>query len=613
MLYAISGLWVLGLVINFSIPGNLTFIQIDGLKSIQTFFGETVLLPYGQVNPLGNIANLASLLFVIYVFDATLAFARSGNRKKAYNVGFSIVGFMLVAGIQTPLIDYGILKSAYMVSLPFLAILIAINVELTNDLIRLPGLLKEIARKEARWSKLLNDVRLPIIGVDSHGIVNYVNPYFLTLTGFSCQEVIGKDWIEKFIPASARQRLQESFSLPLKDNFPRHFQNSILTKSGEELVVFWSNVGIEGESGKELEIIAVGNDVTERENAFKKVLELKQELEVENLALKESFDDGFSVSSIVIRSDASKYAFQMAKEVAKVDTTVLLQGETGVGKGVYAKFIHEQSKREGRTFLQVNCAAIPSDLLESELFGFEKGAFTGATKQKKGRFELADGGTLFLDEIGELPGALQAKLLRVLQSGEFERLGSEKSQKVDVRIIAATNRVLSEEVQKGTFREDLYYRINVFPITIPPLRKRKEDIPELMDYFTHQFQKKYEKKITGISKQSYVVTSKYNWPGNIRELQNVIERAVISSKGDTLRVDVLEGSSVIKKADPELEESGPIKLDDVDRAHILKILDLCNWRIHGENGAAELLDINPSTLRSRMKKLDIHNKRSVVE
>ena len=206
-----------------------------------------------------------------------------------------------------------------------------------------------------------------------------------------------------------------------------------------------------------------------------------------------------SVSNIVTQSDASKYSFQKAKEVAGVDTTVLLQGETGVGKGNYARFIHEQSKRAGQIFLQVNCAAIPSDLLESELFGYEKGAFTGAIKRKKGRFELADKGTLFLDEIGELSRDLQAKLLRVLQSGEFEPLGSERSMKVDVRIIAATNRILSEEVQKGNFREDLYYRINVFPITIPPLRKRKEDIPELIDYFTHLYSKKYNKGVTGIA------------------------------------------------------------------------------------------------------------------
>ncbi|MCK5705760.1 MAG: sigma 54-interacting transcriptional regulator, partial [Cyclobacteriaceae bacterium] len=313
--------------------------------------------------------------------------------------------------------------------------------------------------------------------------------------------------------------------------------------------------------------------------------------------------------------DASKYAFQKAREGAEVDTTVLLQGETGVGKGVYARFIHEQSKRVSRTFLQVNCAAIPPDLLESELFGYEKGAFTGATKLKRGRFELANEGTLFLDEIGELPGSLQAKLLRVLQSGEFERLGSEKTMNADVRVIAATNRVLLEEVQKGNFREDLYYRINVFPITIPPLRKRKEDIPELTDYFVNLFQKKYEKSVTRISKQSYEVLSKYNWPGNIRELQNVIERAIISSKGDTLRIGELLGSdSIAALTEQDTQERvAAVKLNEVEKAHILKILGLCNWRIHGENGAAELLDINPSTLRSRMKKLDIRNKISVVE
>jgi len=613
MARSITILWALGLIFNFIVGDNLTFIELEGLKQLKTFTGEIIYMPYGRVNPLGNLVNLASLIFVIYVIDATVRLARKGHKRKAYLVGFSMVFFILVAGVMAPMIDYGILESASMISLPFTAILFAMSIQLTNDVMNTYSLSKEVIDKEARWSKLLNEVKLLVISVDNEGFVNYVNPYYLKITGFAKEEIIGQEWIANFIPEHSRKKIEDAYPLHPGSDFPKHFQICILTKAGIELMIFWSNVRINSENGKVKETIAVGTDVTEREEAFDKVLELKQQLEVEYLALKESFDDANYASSIVIKSDASKYAFQMAKEVAKVDTTVLLQGETGVGKGVYAKFIHEQSKREGRTFLQVNCAAIPSDLLESELFGFEKGAFTGATKQKKGRFELADGGTLFLDEIGELPGALQAKLLRVLQSGEFERLGSEKTLKVDVRIITATNRILSEEVNKGTFREDLYYRINVFPITIPPLRKRKEDIPELMEYFTFQFQKKYEKKITGISKQSYVVASKYNWPGNIRELQNVIERAVISSHGDTLRIDALDSSSVIMKTDKELKESGPIKLDDVERAHILKILDQCSWRIHGENGAAELLDINPSTLRSRMKKLDIHNKRSVVE
>jgi len=613
MALSITVLWVLGLIFNFIVGDNLTFIELEGLKQVNTFTGEIIYMPHGRVNPLGNLVNLASLIFVIYVIDASVRLARNGDKRKAYLVGFSMVFFILVAGILAPLMDYGILKSASMISLPFTAILFAMSIQVTGDVISTYSLSKEVIAKEARWSKLLNEVKLLVIGVDSKGIVNYANPYYLKITGFAKEELIGKEWITNFIPKHSRKKIEDTYPLPPGSDFPKHFQISILTKAGIELMIFWSNVRVTNQNGEVKETIAVGTDVTEREEAFDKVLELKQQLEVENLALKESFDDADYASSIVIRSDASKYAFQMAKEVAKVDTTVLLQGETGVGKGVYAKFIHEQSKRDGRTFLQVNCAAIPSDLLESELFGFEKGAFTGAAKQKKGRFELADGGTLFLDEIGELPGALQAKLLRVLQSGEFERLGSEKTLKVDVRIIAATNRILLEEIQKGNFREDLYYRINVFPITIPPLRKRKEDIPELMEYFALQFQKKYEKKITGISKQSYNVVSKYNWPGNIRELQNVIERAVISSHGDTLRIDVLDGSSVILKADQEIKESGPVKLDEVERIHILKILEQCNWRIHGKSGAAELLDINPSTLRSRMKKLDIHHKLSVAE
>lgn len=603
----ISGLWVVGLVINFSGPWNLTFSQIDGVYGIETIYGESVMLPYGKINPWSHLANLASILLLVFVVDASHSLAKKGEKRKALNVGVSIITFMLIAGVHTPLVDAGIIKTPYMVSLFFLFILISINIELSNQLIRLPGLLNTIAKKEARWSKLLNDVQSPIIGVDSQGIVYYVNPYFLELTGFSKGEVVGKEWISNFVPEKSRQRLRESFSLPLREDFPRHFQNNILTKSGEELMIFWSNVSVENGSGKEREIIAVGNDVTERENAFKRVLELKQELEVENLALKESFDGVFSTSSIVIKSNASKYAFQKAKEVAGVNTTVLLLGETGVGKGIYAKFIHEQSNRASGTFLQVNCAAIPPDLLESELFGYEKGAFTGAIKLKRGRFELADHGTLFLDEIGELSLSLQAKLLRVLQSGEFMRLGSEKTQKVDVRILAATNRVLSEEVNAGRFREDLYYRLNVFPITVPPLRKRKEDIPELMEYFVQEFQEKYDKRFTNVSKQTYSVLSRYDWPGNIRELQNVVERAVISSKGETLRIShISEDATESTIPDRAPLELSSIRLIDVERAHIITVLEQCNWRIHGEKGAAELLDINPSTLRSRMKKMEIY-------
>ena len=612
---SISAFWAIGLVINFIVGDNLAYLEIEGLKQLHTFTGETTYIPYGKANNWGNLTNLASILLFIYVIDATIILGRKGNRRRIYWMGLSIAFFIMIAGISAPLIDFGIIDSAYIISLPFAAVLIAMSAQLSKDVLDMFSLSKEMVAKQVRWSKLLKEIKLLVVGVDRKGMINYANPYFLEMTGFIEEELIGKKWINSFIPEHNRSKLKKSFSLPPEDDSPRHFKNNILTKAGEKLTIFWSIVNVENENGEFQEVIAVGNNVTEREEAFKKIVTLKQELEVENLVLKESFDEAYKVSNIIIKSDASKYAFQKAREVAEVDTTVLLQGETGVGKGVYARFIHEQSKRVSRTFLQVNCAAIPPDLLESELFGYEKGAFTGATKLKRGRFELANEGTLFLDEIGELPGSLQAKLLRVLQSGEFERLGSEKTMNADVRVIAATNRVLLEEVQKGNFREDLYYRINVFPITIPPLRKRKEDIPELTDYFVNLFQKKYEKSVTRISKQSYEVLSKYNWPGNIRELQNVIERAIISSKGDTLRIGELLGSdSIAALTEQDTQERvAAVKLNEVEKAHILKILGLCNWRIHGENGAAELLDINPSTLRSRMKKLDIRNKISVVE
>lgn len=607
----ITGLWTLGLIFNFIIGDNLTFMEMEGLKQIQIFNGDLIYLPYGKVNPLSHLANLASLLLIIYVIDAMISLARKGDKRRAYSLGISIVFFMLVAGIQAPLIDFGILSSAYLISLPFIAILFAMSTELTRDVMRVYSLSEDITTKEARWSKLLKEVELPVVVVDKLGVPNYVNPYFLKLTGFSEKEVIGKNWIDNFIPERSRDELRESFSLPLNPDFPRHFQNSILTKYGGELMIFWSNVNIPNGNNETEGIIAVGNDVTEREEALKKILELKQELEIENLALKESFDENFLLPEFVIKSDASRYVVQKANEVAKVDITVLLQGETGVGKGVYAKYLHDQSDRANKDFLQINCAAIPFDLLESELFGYEKGAFTGAVKKKKGRFELADNGTLFLDEIGELPRELQAKLLRVLQSGEFEPLGSEKTIKTNVRIIIATNRVLSDEVKKGNFREDLYYRINVFPITIPPLRKRKEDIPELIEYFVHLYKQKYNRKITGISKQTYTVLSQHDWPGNIRELQNVVERAVISSKGETIKIngllDTMASEEKIEKGSKSPEQN---RMSEIEKAHIIKILNQCNWRIHGENGAAEILDINPSTLRSRMKKLDIQNPRN---
>jgi transcriptional regulator with GAF, ATPase, and Fis domain len=288
-------------------------------------------------------------------------------------------------------------------------------------------------------------------------------------------------------------------------------------------------------------------------------------------------------------------------QVAPTAATVLVYGETGTGKELVAQAIHNDSPRRDKLMVKVNCASLPSSLVESELFGRERGAYTGALTRQVGRFELADGSTLFLDEISELSLELQAKLLRVLQEGEFERLGSPKTIKVDVRVIAATNRNLLDEVKKGTFREDLYYRLNVFPICVPPLRERLEDVPMLVWEFVRQFNEKMGKRIHRISKKEMAAFQSYSWPGNIRELRNVIEYGAIISTGDELRVKLPENT--VDGACPRLT------LDEMERRHIVDILRQTGWRMKGEGGAAKILGINPATLYSRMKKLGISSQR----
>jgi transcriptional regulator with GAF, ATPase, and Fis domain len=283
----------------------------------------------------------------------------------------------------------------------------------------------------------------------------------------------------------------------------------------------------------------------------------------------------------------------------------LLEGETGVGKELIANFIQKNSNRADNPFIKINCAAIPSTLLESELFGHVRGAFTGADKSKKGMVELADTGTLFLDEIGEFPMELQPKLLRFLQDGEFMPLGSEKSRKVDVRIITATNKELLQQIENGEFRNDLYYRLAVYPITIPPLRNRTSDIPLLIDLFVKRYALKHRKAIIKVTRQVIDELSHYPWPGNIRELENVIERAVIISTSDTLKMKDIYPEFYKPGNDKKTEKGTFLTLEEEERKHILKALEKTSWQIHGSKGAATLLGINPSTLRSRMKKLGI--------
>lgn len=329
---------------------------------------------------------------------------------------------------------------------------------------------------------------------------------------------------------------------------------------------------------------------------------LSDRLQEENINIQQEISRGYDFGDIIGKSDAISYVFFRVEQVAPQDATVLLLGETGTGKGLIARAIHSRSARKNRPMITVNCTALPENLIESELFGREKGAFTGANAQQMGRFELANNGTIFLDEIGEMPMSLQCKLLRVIQDGEFERLGSPHTIKVNVRIIAASNRKLEEEIRAGRFREDLFYRLSVFPITIPPLRQRKDDIPILVQYFVAKYNKKIGKEIDAVSKETFSALQEYQWPGNVRELENVIERAVITSHGPELQV--LDRFDTFR--DPGGEHDTPA-LADLERDHILKVLQKTGWRIEGKKGAAIIIGLNPSTLRARIRKYGLQN------
>jgi len=337
----------------------------------------------------------------------------------------------------------------------------------------------------------------------------------------------------------------------------------------------------------------------ELRTALSEIKAMKDQLEAENIYFRNENKMRHRFENIIGQSDGLKYVLYRAEQVAPMNTTVLVLGETGTGKELIAGAIHNMSPRKDRPLISVNCAALPANLIESELFGREKGAFTGADTRRIGRFEVANGSTLCLDEIGELPLEIQAKLLRVIQYNEFERLGSSYTTKVDVRIVATTNRDLEEGVRKGWFRQDLFYRLNVFPITVPPLRQRTGDIPLLVQALVERYARKLGKQITSIPNETMQALQDYPWPGNVRELENIMERSVILSPGPRLHLaDKLDIS-------PPLLSSKIRTLEETERNQVLKILDETRWRIEGKDGAAAILGLHPSTLRARMHKLGI--------
>ncbi len=433
--------------------------------------------------------------------------------------------------------------------------------------------------------------------------VLFANQAMADTLGFdSIDDLIGADISETILTHQREEGIALYKRVMRGEPIKNPIESQLRRKDGSLIWVerIHTRVDWEGEPA----LLATTTEITKRkraERALKRALAevkiLKNRLQAECIYLQEEIKTQHNFENVIGQSEILKKILHRLERVAATDATVLILGETGTGKELLARAVHNLSDRRDRPLVKVNCAALPANLIESELFGHERGAFTGALIQKIGRFELADGGTIFLDEIGELPLELQAKLLRVLQEGVVERIGNPKSVKVDVRIIAATNRDLQQAVQTGAFRDDLFYRLNVFPIESPPLRQRKEDIPLLVQHFVDKHAVRLGKKIDSISLQLFEALQAYPWPGNIRELENVVERAIILTNGPQLLIGEFElpNKSLPKSA----------RLSDIERAHILTVLQDCGWKITGQHGAAKRLALPASTLRDRMRKLEI--------
>ncbi len=451
---------------------------------------------------------------------------------------------------------------------------------------------RRLQQSQELLRSLYDNTPVMMHSINAESRVIEVNQFWLDALGYQREEVIGRH-IAEFVPPEFQEARGEVLDRLRQDGFIKDIEVQVCRKNGEVLDLKASSVLKRDAEGRFLYTQTFLVDITEQRRAQR-----------ENSYLQEQIRTELNFEEIVGTSAVMQRVFQAIDMVAPTDSTVLLLGETGTGKELIARALHNRSRRKPSVMVKLNCGALPASLVESELFGHEKGSFTGAIAQRKGRFEIAHRGTLFLDEIGELPLETQSKLLRVLQEQEFERVGGAQTQKVDVRVIAASNRDLEEEVRRGVFRSDLFYRLNVFPIEVPPLRDRKEDIPLLAAYFVGKFTQRMGRRIFSIHRSAQEQLMDYDWPGNVRELANLLERAVILCQGDTLlpqHISVHRGRPVSSASVPE-----PLPtLEDGERRLILRALEQTGGVLAGPNGAAQLLGINRSTLWSRMRKLGI--------
>jgi PAS domain S-box-containing protein len=476
------------------------------------------------------------------------------------------------------------------------------------------------ARLEQHYRELYRATPALLHTVDAEGRILHVSDRWLEKLGYTREEVLGR-LITDFMGEETRAQLKDGRLANViahgeLENEPRTY----VTKSGVIIEVLVSATADRDASGNVQKLLIASKDVTERNlaerqlrAAFEENARLRSELERERDYLREEVDVSMNYGRIIGESTALKKMLARLDAVAETSASVLIEGESGVGKELVAHVIHARSNRANGPLVKVNCASIPDELFESEFFGHVKGAFTGAHRDRVGRFELADGGTIFLDEIGEIPLSLQSKLLRVLQESEYERVGDETTRSVDVRVVAATNRNLEEAVENGMFREDLFYRLSVFPIHVPPLRDRGEDVLQIATHFLEKACQEFGHAPLTLSRQQAALLKQYDWPGNVRELKNVIERAVILSRGKVARLDlamadILAAGSVSAAEDRDARDKPVLteaEIRRLEKDNMLRALELANWRVSGPDGAARLLGLRPSTFADRMKKFKL--------
>lgn len=481
------------------------------------------------------------------------------------------------------------------------------------------------ARLEQHYRDLYRATPAMLHTVDKQGRIVHVSNHWLAKLGYRHEEVIGRhitDFMTEDMRATLDQRRRDGLlGQGELNNEPRRF----VTKAGDVVEVLVSSAAERGPDGELIALLVASKDVTERNEAerrlraaFEENARLREELERERDYLREEVQVSMNFGRIIGESPALKKMLARLEAVAQTGASVLIQGESGVGKELVAHVIHARSPRSNGPLVKVNCASIPHELFESEFFGHVRGAFTGAHRDRVGRFQLADGGTIFLDEVGEIPLSLQSKLLRVLQESEYERVGDEATHRVDVRVIAATNRDLEKAVAEGRFREDLYYRLSVFPIDVPPLRDRSDDVVQLASHFLERTCKDFGNRPLTLSRQQAALLKRYDWPGNVRELKNVIERAVILSQGKVLRLDlamanILDDGAQERPSDGVKPSESVVmtedRLRDLERTNMLNALSIADWRVSGPNGAAQLLGIKATTLTDRLKKFGISRPR----